>query len=68
MLSKLILAGLKLIVAVAEGTIEAIPTLIGAIVKLGAVAVEALINAFKNTWEIGKNVVIRNMEWHSKSY
>jgi hypothetical protein len=66
MLSKLILAGLQLIIAVTKGTIEATPTLIGSLVKLGVVAIETLINAFKNTWEIGKNVVIRNMEWNKK--
>ncbi len=61
MLTKLIMSGLKLIDAVARGTIQAIPTLIGSIVKLGDVALNALVNAFNGTWEIGKNIVIRNM-------
>lgn len=65
-LPKLIQMGIELIVKLAYGLVKAIPQLLAAIPQIISALVNGLSQLPGMMWDIGKNVVMRNMEWYSK--
>lgn len=65
-LPKLIAAGIQLVVKLAYGLIQAIPTLLSAAWDLVKSFNDYLGRLPQMMWDIGKNVVMRNMEWYTK--